>query len=154
MRENFTQGNVGKLLKIKGDQSDMVDPEAALSKFVVKGDVGAARGEEVLSLARGAEVSPGVRLPSAPATQELTLASLEKKFLGAPASFFKNYASLLKKFPSAATNLRNLNDEITAKAAQLAQAEGRVASPTDISKVSVATLLDADPKTYTALCLN
>ena len=146
MRENFTQGNVGKLLKIKGDQSDMVDPEAALSKFVVTGDVGAARGEEVLSLARGAEVSPGVRLPSAPATQELTLASLEKKFLGAPASFFKNYASLLKKFPSAATNLRNLNDEITAKAAQLAQAEGRVASPTDISKVSVATLLDADPK--------
>ena len=80
MRENFTQGNVGKLLKIKGDQSDMVDPEAALSKFVVTGDVGAARGEEVLSLARGAEVSPGVRLPSAPTTQELTLASLEKKF--------------------------------------------------------------------------
>jgi hypothetical protein len=146
LRENFTQGTVGKLLKVRGDQSDMVDPSAALSKFVVTGDVGAARGEDILSLAKGAEVSPGVQLPSAPAAAELTVAALEKKFLGAPPSFFKNYGSLLKKFPSAATNLRNLEDQINNTAAQLAQADGMVASMTGRNKVGLAVLLDSDPR--------
>ena len=146
LRENFTQGTVGKLLKVRGDQSDMIDAPAALSKFVVPGDVGAARGEDIISLARGAEVSPGVQLPGAPATSELTVAALEKKFLDTPATFFNRYGSLLKKFPSAATNLRNLEDQISKKAAELAQAKERVASVTDKKQSGLAVLLDADPR--------
>ena len=152
LRQNFNHGKIGALLQRSADTSPRIEPEEGLSKFITQGSKGAARGRDIEALSTGQVGEADVRMPAAPQVAKLAEETLEKKFYEAPKSFFKNYASILKTFPTLKTNLQTKADEIEAMAIDLAKAQGRISTPTDEKVAAVSKLVDADPdKLYSTL---